>query len=126
MLEVNAFDVTANRGEFEEFQENLSFSGYLQCIEFHTLDIFQRIFDLFLGDKAVMLRQLFRDVAFVIPLQIIVTFVILDHLNVHVSDAEAEDFVFISRVRNLRDRVLQYIVSNLVVKVVVCVFIESI
>lgn len=98
----------------------------LQSVEFLVANVLQRVFDLFLRHEAVMLGQLLGDVAFVVPLQVIVSPIVLDHLHVHVRHAETENFIFVFGVGNLRDRVLQHIVPDLVIKVVVSVFVEAI
>lgn len=45
--------------------------------------------------------------------------IILNILQVHISDAEAENTVFVLRVNDLRNHVLQHIVAHLVIKIVV-------
>lgn len=72
----------------------------------------------------MMFRQLFWDVILIISLEILNTLVINEHFDVHVGYAKAEDVIFVLRVGDLRNGVVQQVVSYLIVKVVVSVFVQ--
>lgn len=72
----------------------------------------------------MMFRQLFRDVILIIAFEILDTLVINEHFDVHVGYAKAEDVIFVLWVGDLRNGVVQQIVSYLIVEVVVSVFVQ--
>lgn len=70
------------------------------------------------------LHQLLWDVVFVVSLDGVGAYVLFNHFNVHVSDAEAENVIFELRVSNLWDGVLKDVIAHLLVEVIVGVLIE--
>lgn len=72
----------------------------------------------------MMLRQLLWDVHLVVFLKIVDAPIVLNHFNVHVGDAQAKDYVLVVRISDFRYRIVENVVTNLVIKVIVGLLVQ--
>ncbi len=86
-------------------------------------DPLYRVLDLLFGEYFVILVQLLRNIIFITLQQILDALIILDHLDVHVGDAEPQYIVLVLWIFNLGDSIVQYVVPHLMIKIVVRSFV---
>jgi hypothetical protein len=95
----------------------------LLCI-IRSVDVPQRRFNLSLGEHRVVSPNFFRDVFFVVLVELLDGFVVFDYLKEHVNHAKAKNVVFVVGISDFRYCVVQNVVTHLMVEVVVRVFVE--